>query len=406
MGAMRIAVKPAGIEQELTNAWRQAADADSAREAAALGGAEPRVKVTLSNIILCADTTHSNVSPQLVERIIEDLCATHPARFFIVEPNLQADAPPIETAVSSRCVMADSGSHVCSEEIYIAAAVKGIEPLNNLVLSLLVPDVETITLFFADPCAAEGDWPRLFADVSKELFALSDRVIYDSLLFSDYECGIAQLAAFAGGSAFDLSPFLQGKYRDLNWRRIKRWRTLLAEQFDGLGFDRRSWRIAEAALSSAIGVPRLIKGFIPSGSLLMIGWFASRLQWKIEDTCRSDSGSVCLAGKDNNNQGVSLRLTASAANVEAELEHLIAISVRASDGKSDIALEIERLIDAPSCRVTIETKAGRTERILPFAAKPMVELLADDLVSGEPSLDFYDAFKTVNEIALALLKLR
>jgi len=71
--------------------------------------------------------------------------------------------------------------------------------------------------------------------------------------------------------------------RDLNWSRLTAWRDLIAQFFDAAAMRDYLSEIVEVDITRYLSAP----GSIPSRTLLLTGWLASRLGWKRMDAKRS-----------------------------------------------------------------------------------------------------------------------
>jgi glucose-6-phosphate dehydrogenase assembly protein OpcA len=64
--------------------------------------------------------------------------------------------------------------------------------------------------------------------------------------------------------------------RDLNWSRLTAWRDLVAQFFDTPADAGEAYRISHVEIDRSLGAP----GNIPTRTLLLTGWLASRLGWR------------------------------------------------------------------------------------------------------------------------------
>ena len=75
--------------------------------------------------------------------------------------------------------------------------------------------------------------------------------------------------------------------RDLNWQRIRRWRDLIAEQFDS--------SICEEPLKNVLKVELISEGQIVSAaSILLAGWISDKLLWRIQTALSDTMGTFCV----------------------------------------------------------------------------------------------------------------
>ncbi len=293
-------VPPAKIVGELERIRREAAALDAEKEALASGEAAPRVRSTLSNLVLLVFEDEPGIGKSTVEDLITELCVAFPSRFFIAgfsqERGGESDSV-LDTAVSSRCVLTNSGMHVCSEEVYVSVHPDSVDLVPNLLLSLLIPDVETILLVLGDPGAVASDShaAEAFTKLLAGLDSVSDRVEYDSAFFRDYALSHTRLCV--DGS--ENSP----ARRDLNWSRMSKWRSLLAEQFDSEGGEGIMDGVSSFRLSTSVAQDQFSLGRPGSDVLLFLGWCLSCLGWKATGAkLHKDSNELELTVSDDSNE--------------------------------------------------------------------------------------------------------
>lgn len=257
-----VVTAPADIEKELRRIWREAAKLDSQNEAEV----QPRIRAVLSNILLIVSSEISNAQ---VDKLVEELLLTYPSRFFIIRQN---EATELETRVSSRCVMTSAGNHVCSEEVLISASAAGIPFVPNLLLSLLVADVGVKAILLGDPAGE-----NVFSLLTRVL-PMVDLVIYDSILCPNVCDATARFLNLREpskrGEERDKKRERRMRMRDLNWYRLERWRTLVAEQFNRQSLRAEAMSIREIRLTSAGKTETP-----PAGeAMLLAGWVAACLK--------------------------------------------------------------------------------------------------------------------------------
>lgn len=374
-------VKPSAIEGELERVRSATAAQDAARDAERGGPAAARVKATLKNVLLLNTQCGTPSSDTEIDRLIDTLCFAHPSRFFVVDGNLaaakSADAGKmgLATAVSSRCFLAESGAHVCSEEIYISATGASVSHIPNLLVSLLVPDIDTVLLVLGDLCDAKPEVHQLLSGMVE----VSDQVVYDSSEFADYASGVqillTALAPTSGEGTTPASPKTQKLY-DLNWPRLRRWRSLVAEGFDAERFVSASDHIHRVRLSIAADPERPAMR-VSAEAALIGGWMLASLQLTPETrrakgaskecsiTCRGDRDrQLTFACFSAQVQGADPgALTGIDVDVESPTFHgRIGVQRRFDQGTAEIAMGFNDGSDG--CES--ENACDYTVRSLPF----------------------------------------
>ncbi len=286
----KLSVKPGNIAGELEKIRRMAADQDSRSDAAAGGSAAPRVKATLSNLVLLTSSAQpggiSATNRKLIDDLITDVCIQHPSRFFVIEYQGSAADPQlythgVRTAVSSRCVLTNSGAHVCSEEIYIGVTQEGIAAIPNLLISLFAPDVEVILLMLGDG-QYDGDG---FASLLKSVRPVCSAVVYDSAKFANFADGVLGTVGLRGEpGSLKLATQSDSRTaiprpRDIAYRRLRRWRELIAEGFEADRFAGAAQGVEKVVIGYSVGPEGRASDRVPGEAFVMGGWIASCLGW-------------------------------------------------------------------------------------------------------------------------------
>lgn len=280
------------LEKELAKMWRDSAEIDQVERDKTSEETNARVRATLSNTIILIPTDSQVYGVKEVDSLITELCISHPARFFIVALGAQVQENSIQTAVSSRCVLARSGAHVCSEEIYISTTSSNISHVPNLLISLLRADVPTVLISLGGDDSDNGSFETLFLRVK----SVCNTVIYDSSVFVRYDIGVRQVLSNNGPSNIS--------FQDLNWKRTSRWRALISEQFDSDRLIKAIGSLSCVKLYCKSKAETLASGRIPSEMLLLASWIQDSLGWSCKQvkkdgakgivvlTCRNKQGTL------------------------------------------------------------------------------------------------------------------
>lgn len=273
------------VEEKLRELWHLAAEQDASQSA----DGHPRLRTLLSNVLLVFDEENT----QDLQTIVESLSVAHPSRVIVLL--LSEEASCYESFVNSRCVLALSGKHVCSEEIYLRAGAERLPAVPNFVLAHAVPEIPLELFFFVDAAKASFgvDLNSARSECLRKLSALSDRVVHDSRRFSGRWSDLCVLCNKNLSSPADNFSKLscQCCIRDLGWHLGAKWRTLIAEHFDG-----------HHALDPRIAVPvvEFVTGDRPSNdrvhaeALLLAGWIADKLNWRPKQRNANDGQQDCL----------------------------------------------------------------------------------------------------------------
>jgi len=240
----------AEVEAELRGMWRSAGT-DGATQG------HPVYRAALANLVVPLDTRDlERLTPVLVE-----LARRHPSRLFLVELCEGPAETPLRARVTALCHLRPRGGGVvCSEQIVLQATPDGEPLLPSAVRSLLVGDLPVIVLdVHAGPDRAWIDDLALDADL-----LLGDSALEDSL----------DAAASFWGS---LGRRGTGRVHDVAWARLLPWREVLAELFDSPALAGTLSTIEEVRIEHAPG----LRDEPSPPALLLAGWLAGRLRWKV-----------------------------------------------------------------------------------------------------------------------------
>lgn len=171
----------------------------------------PKVRATLSNFILLCGNKDS-VSKERIENLLSQVSKLHPSRFFVIYLADDA-ATPLSCTVNAREFKGASGFSLQTEEISLIVNRAGLGLIKNLVLSHLVPDIETIMV---------APWTASDSDELNELVT-NLLPIVDS-----YICDAPSVAL----EKFIHSNLNNFQTKFLSWTRTNKWRNAITEQFD------------------------------------------------------------------------------------------------------------------------------------------------------------------------------
>jgi glucose-6-phosphate dehydrogenase assembly protein OpcA len=229
-------------------------------------GKSALVRACSCNLIaLAKDRKEAQAFPALLAAVAEQ----YPSRAIIVYRETQPDrldcldAPPhIHTWISAHCTLPDSaGPSVCSEIVTVASCGTAPADVSNAVASLMVADLPVFAY-----------WRSFHRDqepLARRLAAFADVLVVDSHALKNEPKNRDRLLELL------TSPPAKIAVRDMNWARLTAWRDLIAQFFDPPSSRPLVHRIAEVEIRRSV-----VPGSIPTRTLLLTGWLASRLNWK------------------------------------------------------------------------------------------------------------------------------
>jgi glucose-6-phosphate dehydrogenase assembly protein OpcA len=321
------AVDVVTVEQELARLWKAAAAEDAEADGSV-------VRACVMNLVAYAGGEQVGAS---VKDVVSQVSGRHPNRSIIIVGRPDEPAGKLSAAISAHCQVPPSGGkQVCSEQVILSASGSAIDEVHGTVLPLLVADLPVFLWWHGEP-PLEG---HLF----RELLENSDRLLIDSADFAA-DRAAASLAGLSNVTHEEDVPL-----SDLNWSRLKHWRELVAQFFDGApgrSYLDRLDRVGVEIASTHGPDTDFTEG------LLVIAWLASRLGWEMARPVESTPSG-----------GMSLALRGPAGTVSAELkpdhrragEGLHSVSLQAG---RDAVFSVARKVDDLDCvLVTAELPDG------------------------------------------------
>jgi glucose-6-phosphate dehydrogenase assembly protein OpcA len=314
------------------------------------------------------------------------LSARHPSRAIIVLGDRVRDG--VDVAVQLHCHVPrsdDDVAGVCYEQILARVRGDADDRVASVVIPLLVPDLSVFLWWTGTPPA---DAQRF-----DDLVGIADRLIVDSADFARPEETLPRIAALAEG---------QRKRRfgvtDLNWTRLTAWRELIAGFFDV-----EAWRPAldnVVGVRIGFGVDTDGRDIHPSQALLLVGWLASRLRWRVVDSLAPhEAGGLLfrMARADGGRIDVRIR-----PRFERGIEpgDLSGFRLQARVDASLYEFVLKRAPDAHHVTATVVVDGEtRAVRVVPLPSPGIEELLREELSIVGSDRVFEDALRAL--VALA-----
>jgi len=182
-------------------------------------------------------------------RTLAGLEERHPSRTILLFPRPDAERDALDVDVDLRCFAGGGGEGraVCFEVVEIHLLGKRAAAPASVIAPLLISDLPAFLRWRGEPA---WDEPEL-----EQLTGLTDRLIVDSVEWTDADAGFARLPELFDAVAVS----------DIAWARTEPWRLALAELWPEVA-DAETLRVAGPQ----------------SEALLLAGWLRSRLSRAVE----------------------------------------------------------------------------------------------------------------------------
>ena len=287
--------------------------------------------------------------------IISTIAAKHACRAILIFSNPSAPAPAAQAWINAHCHQTGKGERqLCSEQITFRLDGESAHALPNIVFSHLDSDLP-LCLWW------QGDLPE---PLDETLWSWVDRLIYDSAKWSRpvHQLHLVRHLTVGSGKGTVLC--------DLNWTRLQPWRYALASLFD------------HSAAFPKLNQIDSINVELGNGSrisaMLLLGWFASQLNWTSANSGESQSLFRGRQGEGRpldeflspDNRKISFAIT------ESQNQERNAVLIRCGDSEFELshatnAEFFEARIHIPE---TIDSR-----QILPFPRRNTTETLLAEL---------------------------
>jgi glucose-6-phosphate dehydrogenase assembly protein OpcA len=355
-------------------------EAELARQMEPLRGAgeHPVQFARMSNLVIFCD---QRGQAERIAAEVASVVSIHPARVLLLLGETSPDDAPVTAAALVRPRQNGTTVDTCSEMIVLHAAGATVARLPFAVRALLVGDLP-INLWWA------SNQPPAFAGAL--LFDLAEnaqQIVYDSRGWLEPTRAVAATGHWLDRFAKTLPG---GRWRvasDLNWRRLKFWRRLLAQTLDPTTPGNASATATELLLEH--GPHAVVQAWE------LASWLTRRLGWKVR------------AGKVE--QGIEIRWAFDAPHGQ------VAVRIRRlAEGPSEVrqirlrcriddlaASLVFRPLDTTRLEVTTEgvETAPRTVSIQP---QSLAELVGRQLSDRERDPVFTESLATAQTLAQSL----
>lgn len=320
----------------------------------------PGARACVVNVIV---VTSEECAPD-VARVVSDLSGHHPSRTILMVSDPDEGEANLEVSLSTFCGIGRGEDQTCAEQITIHAEGPPAEHLESLAGPLLIPDLPTFLWY---PNAT-------LPDPSSGMLSLADRLILDSGPAEDHEAFLR--------AASNLCRAGLPAVADLQWTALSPWRALVADLFTP---PQRAGELAEIMQMEVQHAPAG-----ESQALLLAGWLASALEWRPEQTSRTESGR-------------KLSLSSTSGTVTVVLSHdspEAALSqIRLRSGEFAFEVRVSRR-EEYACACTMVTRGEEVlgERTVHLCSSSVGALLGEELCLPGRDLAYEAALHKTVEI--------
>jgi len=208
--------------------------------------------------------------------LLAELTRRHPARIIALIAAPEAEENEISSYISAHFHEAGGKKTGC-EQITISAKGNAVDKLPEIAPPLIAGDLPAVLWW-------QGDLPEESV-LFEKLVAASRQLVFDSADGRDVGNTLSQARALT-------LNWENGVCGDLNWRRMARWRELIAEFLESPPAASRREQLAEISVE-AVAAPEGEVHF--AQPLLLLGWLANLLSWKLNEPLTAETA----AGNEN-----------------------------------------------------------------------------------------------------------
>jgi glucose-6-phosphate dehydrogenase assembly protein OpcA len=265
-GSLMLTLEPPRIEQSPTVPVHEV-ERELSRLLHALQGpgGGPMVRAHLSNLIVFCNRIELT---EKLEAEISLILPNHPARVLLLVgvPGSGKESMTATALVRSHR-MAD-GRRISSEQITLRAQGAEMDRFPFAVRSLLIGDLP-INLWWAVP-----EPPPMGGSLLYDLGECAQQIIYDSIGWVEPARGVVATASWLTQADRHSHCERWRVVSDLNWRRLKYWRRLMAQALDPGSAPGALESVSEVLVEH--GPHAVIQAWE------LVSWLASRLGWRVQ----------------------------------------------------------------------------------------------------------------------------
>ena len=341
------------IEKELAMMWKPADEGSGSNAESGV------TRACALNLLVYATAGEDR---ERIDDMLDLVNEQHPGRTLVLLADREAAEPKLEAYVSTRCrTLGGSGKQVCGEQVTIEASGKAVETVASAIAPLLVPDVPVFLWW--------KDIPHYEDKLFNRLTEMADRVVLDSSCFDHPQEDLQRLAQIIK----EHPQFMTAS--DLNWGRLTAWRTLLASFWDVS--DYRPYLDKIDRVRVEYDSPDFAPDEIAPKALLVVGWLASRLGWKIEKTSASRHENTTSFQLSAEERQVTVEMASTTRTGHDDgMMVALTLSVTEAGAEFHVAISDDRKRLETEARIDSKHAVGR---ILSYEGKSEAERLSREL---------------------------
>ena len=306
-----------------------------------------------------------NEAPGSLERntqIIAKIAENHACRAIVIGADCKAKENRVESWISAHChISRAGGKQICSEQL--SFRLEG--PCTNLMPSIVFSHLDSDLPFYLW-------WQGEFHDpMDPQLWEWVDRLIYDSQTWSNFAAQMS-LVETAQQEARQRVVLC-----DLNWTRLDKIRSAIAQFFDHPASHHHFTKIESARIDFAPD--------FTSTAVLLTGWLAAQLNWRIEKTKAQNR----LKFNDSSGRKIDIELR------EHSGEPIGRIILNSRD--------VEFIVAPAKGGDLLEVSRGKPgdkqmSQLMPAQSNDPVELMSQELMRGGPHNVYLRAVNCVRDL--------
>ena len=290
-----LAVDIHAIKDEWMRLWKESS-------ATPANDGHPATRNSVLNLVVF---TQRAGTASAVDSALDSLCRQHPARMIVLVANEQGEQSSMNAKINlSMYRDRERWGANTNELVTIDARGEAVDYLPSVVLSLLAANLPVFTWW--------ADAPSVNMALFDNLANVSDRLIVDSAEFEEVGPRFQMLARISRSREYRCAV------SDLNWQRSAPWRELAAQFFDPIPLQPYlqtiSHMLIEYAGTEANG--RTVGVSNPAQALLLVGWAASKLGWRVVPGEQKHTGgtyTLAVRSQDGGSINIEIRPRSVAA---------------------------------------------------------------------------------------------